>query len=170
MVIELANIFENEDSVVSFDRLVATDGDCADERFPAGIVASGTVKNHCGIVTMQGKADFTFRAPCDRCAAVTERVFSVPIVHTLCRSESEEADDSIIVRSDLSLDIDGLIYEDAVLSLPTRFLCREDCKGLCPICGADRNLVDCGCQKPSDPRLAALRQLLDDSMDNSQED
>lgn len=170
MVIELANIFENEGSVVSFDRLVPTDGDCADERFPSGIVCRGIVANHCGIVTIQGMADFSFRAPCDRCAAVTERVFSIPIVHTLCRTESEEEDDGIVVNSDLSLDLDSLCYEDAILSLPTRFLCRDDCKGLCPICGVDRNLSDCDCQKPSDPRLAALRQLLDDSMDKSQED
>jgi uncharacterized protein len=56
----------------------------------------------------------------------------------------------------------GLLLEDAVreqvlLTLPSRTLCREDCKGLCPNCGADRNLAECGCeQRPVDPRLAAL--------------
>jgi uncharacterized protein len=56
----------------------------------------------------------------------------------------------------------GLLLEDAVreqvlLSLPGRTLCKEDCKGLCPQCGVNRNLATCECvDKPVDPRLAAL--------------
>jgi uncharacterized protein len=56
----------------------------------------------------------------------------------------------------------GLLLEDAVreqvlLALPARSLCREDCKGLCPHCGANRNVTPCDCvQKPVDPRLAGL--------------
>ena len=44
--------------------------------------------------------------------------------------------------------------------------CREDCKGICPHCGADRNEVDCDCEKKQiDPRFAALRALLDSNED-----
>jgi uncharacterized protein len=56
----------------------------------------------------------------------------------------------------------GLLLEDAVreqvlLTLPSRTLCQEDCKGLCPHCGANRNLTKCECvEKPVDPRLAVL--------------
>jgi uncharacterized protein len=56
----------------------------------------------------------------------------------------------------------GLLLEDAVreqvlLTLPGRTLCQEDCKGLCPHCGINRNLATCECvEKPVDPRLAAL--------------
>ena len=56
----------------------------------------------------------------------------------------------------------GLLLEDAVreqvlLTLPGRTLCQEDCKGLCPHCGVNRNLASCECvEKPVDPRLAAL--------------
>jgi uncharacterized protein len=56
----------------------------------------------------------------------------------------------------------GLLLEDAVreqvvLTLPGRSLCQQDCKGLCPHCGANRNLNPCECvEKPVDPRLAAL--------------
>ncbi len=56
----------------------------------------------------------------------------------------------------------GLLLEDAVreqvlLTLPGRTLCQEDCKGLCPHCGINRNLGTCECvEKPVDPRLAAL--------------
>jgi uncharacterized protein len=56
----------------------------------------------------------------------------------------------------------GLLLEDAVreqvlLTLPGRTLCQEDCKGLCPHCGINRNLATCECvEKPIDPRLSAL--------------
>jgi len=59
----------------------------------------------------------------------------------------------------------GLLLEDAVreqvlLSLPGRALCREECKGLCPKCGANRNLADCGCgETETDPRWNALAGL-----------
>ncbi|MBW4039612.1 MAG: DUF177 domain-containing protein [Acidobacteria bacterium] len=56
----------------------------------------------------------------------------------------------------------GLLLEDAVreqvlLTLPGRTLCREDCKGLCPHCGVNRNITACACvEKPVDPRLSVL--------------
>ncbi len=59
----------------------------------------------------------------------------------------------------------GLLLEDAVreqvlLALPGRVLCRQDCKGLCPHCGADRNQNPCTCDdRPADPRWSALAGL-----------
>ena len=47
------------------------------------------------------------------------------------------------------------------LDMETKFLCREDCKGLCPTCGKNLNLGPCGCRKQTDPRFAVLEQLLD---------
>lgn len=164
MVLELARIFDNEGSRLPFDYVVKTDGSGipADARFPSGIAAKGVVENHCGMVTLTGTVDFAYRAPCDRCAAEVVRAYSIPLSHQLIRQlHSDETDEYIAVENS-SLPLDDLIYEDAILALPMRFLCREDCKGLCPICGADRNEGDCGCKKPSDPRLAVLEQLLNE--------
>jgi len=47
-----------------------------------------------------------------------------------------------------------------LLALPMQRICREDCHGMCPICGQNRNLVDCGCQlKTEDDRWSALKKL-----------
>ena len=67
-----------------------------------------------------------------------------------------------ILVENMVLDLDELVIEDVFLSLPSRFLCKSDCKGLCNYCGHDLNESDCGCKKPVDPRLAALQQLLSD--------
>ena len=62
------------------------------------------------------------------------------------------------------LDLGEVVREQILLALPLKPLCREDCRGLCPACGQNRNLVPCGCpppEEPGDPRLEPLRKLVD---------
>jgi uncharacterized protein len=60
---------------------------------------------------------------------------------------------------------EGLLLEDAIreqvlLAVPLKVICREDCKGLCPHCGANHNLEQCSCAEPTeDPRWMALKDL-----------
>lgn len=58
-----------------------------------------------------------------------------------------------------AVDLEPLLREQFVLAVPFAPLCREDCKGLCPQCGIDRNTDTCQCEAPIDPRLAALKGL-----------
>jgi uncharacterized protein len=57
------------------------------------------------------------------------------------------------------IDVEPVLREQFVLAVPYAPLCREDCKGLCPQCGIDRNTGTCTCEAPIDPRLAALKGL-----------
>ncbi len=57
------------------------------------------------------------------------------------------------------IDLEPLFREQFVLAVPYAPLCREDCRGLCPQCGIDLNTGTCACEKPIDPRLAALKGL-----------
>ena len=57
------------------------------------------------------------------------------------------------------VDLEPMLREQFVLAVPFAPLCREDCKGLCPQCGIDLNTGTCACEKPVDPRLAALKGL-----------
>lgn len=58
-----------------------------------------------------------------------------------------------------TVDLEPLVREHLLLAVPYAPLCREDCKGLCPQCGIDRNVESCACEKPVDPRFAALKGL-----------
>jgi uncharacterized protein len=59
-----------------------------------------------------------------------------------------------------AVDLDELVREQILLALPSRRLCREECKGLCPKCGADLNAGHCSCEQGEvDPRWAALADL-----------
>lgn len=72
-----------------------------------------------------------------------------------------EEDDEILLLEDGKVDVGELAREAFILDMDTKTLCSEDCKGLCPRCGADLNLGPCSCKKEVDPRLAVLAKLLE---------
>ena len=82
-------------------------------------------------------------------------------IERTCGAGAENIEnDAFIYESDL-LDITEPVRESLLLAVPLQSLCREDCRGLCPVCGADRNEGDCGCDATTvDPRLAALKQFI----------
>jgi uncharacterized protein len=76
-------------------------------------------------------------------------------------AELLDGDLSLSVFEGEVVDIDELVREQLLLSLPAQVLCREECKGLCPVCGGDRNLTDCKCQEAeTDPRWAGLKEIV----------
>ena len=122
-----------------------------------GILASGIVRAH-------------VLGTCDRCLEDAEFdiasevdeyfLFEAPAEEDL--SDDEDEVDFSLVGEDHTIDLAEPIMAAIVMETPFVVLCREDCKGLCPHCGADRNVTDCDCDKKQiDPRFAALRALLD---------
>ena len=124
--------------------------------FTTPVILKGEIRNTAGIVTIKAKADFSMEVTCDRCAEDIRPDFTVEIEHGLVASLNQEDNDDYILIEDMKLDIRQLTLEDIYLALPGKFLCREDCKGLCSECGANLNESSCNCQKPIDPRWAAL--------------
>ena len=75
--------------------------------------------------------------------------------------ELTEDDLDLTVFDGEVVDIDALVTEEILLTVPDHILCKDDCKGICPGCGADRNSVDCGCETAEvDPRWAGLKELV----------
>ncbi len=70
----------------------------------------------------------------------------------------EDVDSATLIDEHHILDLTEVVRQDLLLALPVRPLCREDCQGLCPVCGQNRNENPCDCVvDESDPRWAALR-------------
>jgi uncharacterized protein len=65
----------------------------------------------------------------------------------------------IVFYDDFTVPFDPLIEEQLQLEIPMRALCRDDCRGLCPMCGTDRNVSSCSCRPPTDDRWTALKAL-----------
>jgi len=67
---------------------------------------------------------------------------------------------NIAVFDGEGIELDDLVREELLLALPVNLLCREDCKGLCPVCGIDRNQSDCRCESDAvDSRWQKLKEL-----------
>lgn len=129
--------------------------------FCSPVEVSAHVENRSGIVTIGIKADFDFSTVCDRCMAPIDRRFTYTFSHQLIEHLEEDYNDDYIEAPDLSLDLDDLVSSDILLELPSKFLCRGDCQGLCQKCGHNLNLGDCNCDKAEiDPRLESLKELL----------
>lgn len=76
--------------------------------------------------------------------------------------EEEPVEEETYPLSLGEIDLESLAREAIMLELPQAPLCREDCRGLCPVCGADLNEVACSCGPVIDPRWGALDQLRTD--------
>ena len=131
---------------------------------PGPIRAAGAVVNRAGIVLCEYRVYYTLDVLCDRCLRPIKRDCEQAFSHVLVtelENEEDEGEDFLLVE-DQRLDMEQLAADDILLSLPTKNLCDPQCKGLCPICGANLNEGDCGCEsRQIDPRLAALQALLD---------
>lgn len=87
-----------------------------------------------------------------------DRSLSLPIGLEELQNEDN---DEIVLLEDGEVDVGDLARTAFILGMDTKTLCSEDCKGLCPRCGADLNLGPCSCGKETDPRLAVLAKLLE---------
>ncbi|MEO6051918.1 MAG: DUF177 domain-containing protein [Pyrinomonadaceae bacterium] len=106
---------------------------------------------------------------CTRCLEPVEKHLDIPVraifvdsTHDNTGAEAEISDEALdeSVVQDSKIDLAEVVREQILLSLPEQIFCREDCKGLCPKCGANLNLIDCKCASDEvDPRWEALKNL-----------
>lgn len=113
--------------------------------FSAPISVSAEVVNRAGIVTLTYFVKVLLKAECDRCLSEFEREYAFSFEHILVRSLNSEDNDEYVVTEDDKLELDELAVSDIILSLPSKMLCKEDCKGLCCHCGTNLNDHECNC-------------------------
>ena len=131
--------------------------------FAKPVIVSGAVTGAGGIVILRCTVEYEFLGSCDRCLSRFSRGGKLETEHLLILSDEDSEDENAILLDDsYLLDLDDVIQADLCLEMPMKSLCKPDCKGLCPSCGQDLNAGVCACSaKEVDPRLAALRQFLE---------
>lgn len=115
--------------------------------FSTPVMVVGEVYNRAGIVTLSFNVKFTLSLMCDRCLDQFEREFNYDFEHTIVKSFNNNQNDDYIVADGDFIDITPIAISDLLLQLPTKILCKEDCKGLCQHCGNNFNHSDCDCNK-----------------------
>ena len=125
------------------------------------VEVTGEVRNTADLLELALTAETTLDAVCDRCGKEflleKEVSYRCMLAEELQNGESDE----IVLLEDGKADAGDLARTAFILGMDSKTLCSEDCKGLCPRCGADLNLGPCSCKKEPDPRLAALARLLE---------
>ena len=130
--------------------------------FDGPVSAAGEVKNTAGILELTAivEADMTVR--CDRCTAEFPQKLSYPVTATLKADPDEDDYADLFPLEGDGIDVCDVLETCFILNMDQKFLCRDDCKGLCETCGKNLNDGPCDCGKQIDPRMAVLSQLLDD--------
>lgn len=121
--------------------------------------ATGRVYNEAGVLHLTGTLTADMTCICDRCGTEFQSVKETALDAVI--AEDSEDDPELFALEGDGIDLDDVLSTLLILDMETKFLCREDCKGLCPVCGKNLNLGPCGCRKQVDPRFAVLEQLLD---------
>ncbi|MDQ2938802.1 MAG: DUF177 domain-containing protein [Acidobacteriota bacterium] len=157
---EFAHAYAPDELVIEDDRLQLL-------HFPT---VSGEIRRSEGRVKVNGRVVAELQVECDRClksvALPVDSRFELDYV----TPEDYQAQDAVeLTEEDLDLevfdgevvDIDRLVTEELLLALPAQVLCKDNCKGICPVCGIDRNRLDCSCDTAEvDPRWAGLKKLV----------
>lgn len=165
MLFELKSVFLNvgEEKELSY-QLDISDIDI-DGAFPfkSPVTVTATASNRASLVTLALNCRFDYQRSCDRCGEQCTVEQNMNFAHKLAQTLVDEGNDDYIETPDFTIELDEVVISDILLSLPQKFLCSDDCRGLCPKCGKNLNLGDCGCDKREiDPRLAILKQLMED--------
>ena len=151
MKIRMKELFDIVGEVKEIDYEIAPEqvGEYSLYDFTAPIAVRGRAENRAGVVTLDIGVDFTLSLTCDRCLKEFEREYGYDFTHILVRQlhNGREGYDDYVVCEDNVLELDELVISDMLLQLPTKILCKEDCRGLCFKCGKDLNEGDCDCPK-----------------------
>ena len=164
MRLGLSQIIDRPGESVSYSAVVDLSdlqfGNCCPVTEP--VLASGTIRNTAGVLLMKGRITTCIHGICDRCATEFDRDVDIPIDAVLVTelANEENEDEWVFTLESDSADLDDIVRTIFVLNMDSKLLCSDDCQGLCCRCGKNLNEGPCGCGKEIDPRLAALKQLL----------
>jgi uncharacterized protein len=117
-------------------------------------------------ILVRGRIEVALELPCARCLELQRADRTLEVAELFLdptKREDDEDDDPgyELIDDRTAIELTTLVRDAVVIDLPTRILCREDCQGLCPVCGTDRNAGDCGHGDEPEPdaRWAKLAEL-----------
>ena len=127
------------------------------------------LSNTLGEIRIRGKLSVQMEADCDRCLEAVKLpldsdfdLFYRPVALASHAHELaiDEAESEMGFYDGSGVQLEEVLREHILLSLPMQHVCSEGCRGICPQCGKNRNQGDCGCEaKPGDDRWSALRSM-----------
>ncbi len=144
------------------------------------VIVSLAIHKDGEILRLRGRVGTTMRSACGRCLEAFERPVDLKVDLRYLPQRANIGDGDLeIADNDLStafyrdaqIDLGHLVREQLQLAAPMKPLCRDDCLGLCSVCGINRNTDRCSCENVwRDPRLSALRSIVKDEPGHARKD
>lgn len=172
LLLMIIDLFDLEGASGEFDVSLAASGiELESENFKLknDVKIHGKVAKKPVQTDVAGKIFAEAEIECARCLQPVEKKLEIPFSVVYVTAENyTEAKESELSGEDLDvsvfegniIDLSDLVREQVILDLSEKVSCSEECKGLCPKCGANQNLIDCNCEETEiDPRWAALKNL-----------
>ncbi len=127
-----------------------------------GLVSlKGCISNAGDVLLLQVSMSAKVKRMCGRCLKIFTGAAQAEVIEKFYPASAENIENDAFVYDSDVIDITEPLREGLLLAEPMQALCKPDCRGLCPVCGADLNDGDCGCDRfAADPRLAALKQFI----------
>lgn len=166
MILSLKNIFisEGESEEFSANLDMSSVQTLLEKPVKEPVSVEGVLRNSAGVVTISYRVSTLLKANCARCFDEVRMPFSEEYEHTVVKDiTSEEDEGDFILSENDELVLDDIVSSDLLLSLPSRFYCSDNCKGLCPVCGKNLNKGSCECVPEEDnisKKLSSLGDLL----------
>lgn len=132
-----------------------------DVKLAGPVSADFTVTNGGDMILLEGSLGFRVKTQCARCLKDIVLDLTADLDERYYPEGAEGLDEDALTYKFDVVDVTDALRESLLLSVSARALCKPDCKGICPVCGANRNVTPCQCETRSiDPRLQALEALL----------
>lgn len=169
MIIDLSSILKDYGGVMPFcvkSEPENTDFLGDEFKFPEGLLIEGKITNNTKSLHLSANVKGKVRVLCARCLSPVIKDVDFKISEILVKDSETDLteEDDVIIFSGYSLDIDDIVINNFLMNVSGKYLCKEDCKGLCPKCGRDLNIEECDCSDDDiDPRWAALAEIMKNS-------
>jgi uncharacterized protein len=150
MKIDLNRQPQGRTQVTVRETIALTDSaDGPDTTILAGVLQVDNLESR---LVATGSLTATAKVGCDRCLEIFTIEFAVPVELLVIKDSevNDEFDSCIIHQKTGEIDLHESLREASLLALPQKRLCREDCQGICPQCGTNRNQEPCQCQATTD--------------------
>ena len=167
MELDLIGILNNNgaslkvDGTVSFENMEFSGTEYS---FSAPLSIQGKIANVSGVLEFTAHVTGSASTFCDRCTKPITIEIDYEFNETLASADTavEDADD-VIVLDESVINVDDIALNNFLTNCSLQHLCKPDCKGLCQVCGADKNTENCSCEESiTDPRLDVLNNLFKD--------
>lgn len=148
MNIQLRRLFDIVGESVDIDYCIQPSElkDVCGYSFAAPVKVKGKIQNRAGVVSLKYQIAAELTHECDRCLTRFNREYCYGFEHIVVAGANSDDEDYVVCQSNV-LEMNELAVSDLLLQLPTKILCKDDCKGLCCTCAKNLNEGECDCIK-----------------------